>query len=269
MSRSVVVTGTGMGIGRAIADRLAADGWVVVGVERDPAADAGSCADVVTGDTAERGTHAEAARRALALAPLGGWVNNAGITEPTPLHALDEDAVRAVVAINGLGYLWGCAAAVEAFAAQGRPGAIVNIGSIHGRVSYPQHAAYEFTKGGVDALTRSVAVTYGPYGVRANAVAPGGVRTPHLQAHIAASADPAATERELAQGPPLRRIAEPGEVAAVVAFLLSDDASYVSGQSVAVDGAWTAAFSNPPDDPELRRLFATGRSDVQDEPGRG
>ena len=69
------------------------------------------------------------------------------------------------------------------------------------------------------------------------------------------SADPAATERDLAQGPPLRRMAEPREIAAVVSFLLSDDASYVSGQSIAVDGAWTAAFSNPPDDPELQRRF--------------
>lgn len=257
MQRSVVVTGTGMGIGRAIAERLTGDGWTVVGIERDasPAAQGGACADVVTGDTSQRDTHVEAARRARALAPLGGWVNNAGITRLTPLHALDEDAIRTVVGINGFGYIWGCAAAIEAFADQGSPGAIVNIGSIHGRASYPEHAAYEFTKGGVDALTRSVAVTYGPYGVRANAVAPGGVRTPHLDAHIAASDDPVATERELTQGPPLRRIADPREIAAVVAFLLSDDASYVSGQSIAVDGAWTAAFSNPPDDPELRRRF--------------
>lgn len=262
MQRSVVVTGSGMGIGRAVAERLAADGWIVVGVDVDQPA-AGPCADVVTGDTAQRATHLEAAGRARALAPLAGWVNNAGITRLTALHALDEAAIRALVDVNGFGYIWGCAAAVDAFAGQGSPGAIVNVSSIHGRVSYPGHAAYEFTKGGVDALTRSVAVTYGPYGVRANAVAPGSVRTPHLEAHLAASADPEAAERELAQGPPLRRIAEPREIAAVVAFLLSDDASYVSGQSLAVDGAWTAAFSNPPDDPELRRRFGAAPGPVR------
>lgn len=255
--RAVVVTGCGTGIGHAIAARLADDGWVVVGVERDEVlarADA-VCAEVVVGDTAVRATHDEAARRAQALAPLRGWVNNAGITVLTPLHALDEDAVRRVVEVNGLGYVWGCSAAVTAFADQGGSGAIVNISSIHGRQSYPDHAAYEFTKGGVDALTRSVAVTYGPYGVRANAVAPGGVRTPHLDAHIASSHDPAATERELAQGPPMRRIGESGEIAAVVSFLLSGEASYVNGQSIGVDGGWSAAFSDPPDDPGLRRRF--------------
>lgn len=257
MPRSVVVTGVGMGIGRAVAERLADDGWLVVGVERDEstASRDAICADVVIGDAAIRTTHLDAARRARELAPLEGWVNNAGITTQTPLHALDEDAVRIVVEINGLGYLWGCSAAVTAFVEQGRPGSIVNISSIHGRQSYPGHAAYEFTKGGVDALTRSVAVTYGPYGVRANAVAPGGVRTPHLDAHIATSDDPAATERELAQGPPMRRIAEASEIAGVAAFLLSDDASYVSGQSIAADGAWSASFGTPPDDPELRSRF--------------
>ncbi len=174
------------------------------------------CAAVVLGDSRDRETHREAARTARDLAPLAGWVNNAGITVRTPLHALadperaaqvEQDA-RDVVEINGLGYLWGCAAAVEAFTDQVSGGSIVNIGSIHGRAAFADHAAYELTKGGIDALARSVAVTYGRYGVRANTVAPGGVRTPHLDAQIARAADPAAEERALAEGPPLGRIAE-------------------------------------------------------------
>ena len=103
MERSVVVTGSGKGIGRAIAERLTADGWIVVGVERTPGSgsvEAGICRAVVQGDTAERAVHDEAARVARDLAPLGGWVNNAGITRRTPLHELDEEMVRQVVDTN-------------------------------------------------------------------------------------------------------------------------------------------------------------------------
>lgn len=257
--RSVVVTGSGKGIGRAVAERLTADGWVVVGLERSPGSgtiEAGVVAEVVLGDAADRAVHERAASVARGLAPLAGWVNNAGITKRTPLHELDERVVREILDINGFGYLWGCSAAVSAFVDQGIAGAIVNIGSIHGRASFVDHAAYEFTKGGIDALSRSVAVSYGALGIRANTVAPGGVRTPHLEAQIAASADPIAAERALSEGPPMGRIARAEEVAAVTAFLLSDAAPYLSGQSIAVDGAWTASFGDVAVDPALRERFS-------------
>ncbi|WP_440312129.1 SDR family NAD(P)-dependent oxidoreductase [Leucobacter chromiireducens] len=256
--RSAVVTGSGKGIGRAIAERLTADGWLVVGLERSPGSgtlEAGICADVVLGDSRERSAHEAAAARARELAPLGGWVNNAGITKTTPLHHLDEATVREVIDINGLGYLWGATAAVEAFTAQRSGGSIVNIGSVHGRSAFADHAAYEFTKGGIDALSRSIAVSYGPLGIRANTVAPGGVRTPHLEAQIARAADPEAEERGLAEGPPMRRIARAEEVAAVTAFLLGDEAPYLSGQSIAVDGAWTASFGRPQTDAALLEAY--------------
>ena len=261
MNRSVVVTGSGKGIGRGIAERLTADGWLVVGVERSPSdsVEAGACAAVVLGDSAERATHTAAADRARALAPLAGWVNNAGITHRTPLHELDEETVRAVVETNGLGYLWGCSAAVSAFVDQTSGGSIVNVGSIHGRASFLDHAAYEFTKGGIDALSRSVAVSYGAYGIRANTVAPGGVRTPHLEAQIASAPDPEAEERGLADGPPLRRIATVDEVASLVAYLLGDESGYISGQSIAVDGAWTAAFGAPAPDAALDARYGVRR----------
>ncbi|MGF2949340.1 SDR family NAD(P)-dependent oxidoreductase [Microbacterium alcoholitolerans] len=246
-ARSVVVTGSGKGIGRAIAERLTADGWIVVGLERSPGSgtlEAGVVADLVLGDASDRQAHVAAAEKARALAPLAGWVNNAGITKQTPLHQLDENLVREIVGINGFGYVWGCSVAVSTFLEQATPGSIVNIGSIHGRASHLDHAAYEFTKGGIDALTRSVAVSHGGQGIRANTIAPGGVRTPHLEAQIAASSDPASAERELAEGPPMGRIARAEEVAAVTAFLLSDEAPYLSGQSIALDGAWTVSFGD-------------------------
>lgn len=260
--RSVVVTGSAQGIGRAIAAKLTATGWTVVGVERRPGSetvDAGVCATVIYGDTRDREIHRRAATAAQQLAPLAGWVNNAGITSLTPLHTLAdselgpgiEQTARDIVDINALGYLWGCAAAIEAFVDQISSGAIVNVGSIHGRASFADHAAYEMTKGGIDALTRSVAVTYGRYGIRANTVAPAGVRTPHLEAQIARASDPEAEERSLAEGPPLGRIADAAEVATLVAILLSEQTGYVSGQSIAADGAWTASFGHPPADPDL------------------
>lgn len=245
---SVVVTGSGKGIGRGIAERLSADGWTVVGLERSPGSgtlEEGICAAVLVADSRDPDAHREAAALAIERAPLAGWVNNAGITRTTTLHQLNEDVAREVVDINGLGYIWGCATAVETFVEQRSGGAIVNIGSIHGRSSHADHAAYEFTKGGIDALSRSVAVTYGRLGIRANTIAPGGVRTPHLEAQVAAAADPEAEERSLAEGPPMHRIGTVEEIAAVAAFLLSDESSYLSGESIAVDGGWTAAFGSP------------------------
>jgi NAD(P)-dependent dehydrogenase (short-subunit alcohol dehydrogenase family) len=131
----------------------------------------------------------------------------------------------------------------------------VNISSIHGRRSFADHAAYDTSKGGVDALTRNLAVEYGPVRVRDIAVGPGGMRTPLLEAGIARSPDPEQALRTLESFPPLRRIGEPSEIAAVVSFLLSEQASYVSGQSIAVDGAWSASGAPSPLAPDLAERY--------------
>ena len=246
MTSRVVVTGGGSGIGRAIAEDLARQGHLVtiVDVNDDDARRTsegleGDGHDAIVGDVAEREIH----HRAADLSPqLVGWVNCAGITMETPMNDPDEARVRRLVDVNQLGSYWGCSAAVGRFLRQGNGGSIVNISSIHGRMGAADFGAYEMTKAAIEALTRNVAVTYGGSGIRANAVAPGAVMTPALMATVEATTDPSATVGELAKLAPLRRIADPGEIATVVRFLLSSDASYLTGQSIAVDGGWSVAL---------------------------
>jgi NAD(P)-dependent dehydrogenase (short-subunit alcohol dehydrogenase family) len=107
------------------------------------------------------------------------------------------------------------------------------------------------TKGAVDALTRNVAFTYGPYGIRCNAVAPGAVMTPAMAKSFDEAPDPKARREALEFLTPLKRIADSEEIADVVAFLLSDKASYISGQSLAVEGGWTSALGAGDLDQEL------------------
>jgi NAD(P)-dependent dehydrogenase (short-subunit alcohol dehydrogenase family) len=258
---SAVVTGSGLGIGRATLESLLDEGWFVVGVEvnGDLAAGLGTAVGdsgaVVLGDATDRASLARAAEIALERAPLFGWVNNAGIVLEGSLHAPLEHEVERVVKTNLMGVFWGCSTAILSFMNQGSGGSIVNISSIHGRRSFPGFAAYDASKGAVDALTRNVAVTYGPIGIRSNAIAPGAIRTPLLERGINTAEDPEAALSKLAAASPLRRIGEPREIASVVSFLLSERASYLTGQSIAVDGGWSSAGEPTLFDPALAREY--------------
>ncbi|MCC6184541.1 MAG: SDR family oxidoreductase, partial [Microthrixaceae bacterium] len=166
----------------------------------------------------------------------------AGITVTHRLDDLDEASAREGVEVNQLGSLWGAAEAVCAYVASGAPGVVVSISSVHAIRAAQHYPVYEMTKAAVDALTRSVAVSYGPHGIRAVAIAPGAIMTPALRTSLETEQDRAATAGVLERVSALGRIGRPEDIAGAVAFALSEEASFLTGTTICVDGGWTSAL---------------------------
>ena len=253
VGRSAIVTGGARGIGRAIVERLAAEGARVTFCDLtaevgEPAARelaaAGTVAEFLQADITRE---ADVARLVGAVADQHGTVdilvNNAGVNAYFDAATMTEAEWDSVFAVDLKG-AWLCAKHALVHMRRARRGAIVNIASIHAQMTIAGMFPYAAAKAGLVGLTRSLALDYAPLNIRVNAVLPGYTRTRLVDEWLSRQPDPAAAERRVCESIPTGRIASPAEVASVVAFVASDDASAMTGASVAEDCGLSVRFAS-------------------------
>lgn len=242
---SAVVTGAAMGIGLAVAQRLVADGYHVVCVDwnadalDEVVASLDGDASGVAGDIGEWSTHERAADAAEAAGTLSAWVNNAGIDWSARAHEADAEHIDRGLRLLLNGPMYGTAVAVRRMLASGG-GAIVNVSSIQGVVAFPGYYVYAAAKAGVAQLARNVCTDYGHRGIRCNTILPGTVQTPMTDSLLPPGVERDEALRVEGELSPMGRVAQPEELAGAISFLLSDDASYVNGTGLRVDGGSTS-----------------------------
>lgn len=239
--KGIVVTGGSRGIGEAIIAGLVAEGARVLTCGRGnrPTTLASSVqwetADVAIDDDVRR-------LRDRALAGLGRvdvLVNNAGVLNGGTVADTSDADWDLLMGVNAKGLFQCCRAFIPPMRAAGG-GAIINLGSTSGLSADPGMAVYNASKAFVHGLTRSIAVDHGPDGIRCNAVCPGWIVTGMLEASFATAGDAKAAERDAVRRHPVGRLGRPRDIAATVAYLASDAAAFVSGQTFVVDGGLIA-----------------------------
>ena len=240
-----LVTGGAKGIGRAIAERYLAEGASVMIADTDGAAGEKAVDDLAGGGTiafmaTDISDKAEVERVVAScearFSKIDILVNNAGIVHKADFLDLDEADFDRVLRVNLKGaFLCGQAVArhmVHVVKRGGNAGTIINMSSVNAVFALPDQVGYSVSKGGVNQLTKTMALSLAPYGIRVNAIGPGSIMTDLL----AAVASDKGAEKRILSRTPLGRIGDPSEIASVATFLASNDASYVTGQTIYADG---------------------------------
>jgi 2-hydroxycyclohexanecarboxyl-CoA dehydrogenase len=242
--RPAIVTGAGSGIGRAIAQRLAEDGHAVAVLDLDEAA-----AEAVAGELREKGHEAVACgvdvsdrpqvtaavqRVREALGPVLVLVNNAGLSGFTPFLKITDELWDRIIAVNLSGPFY-CTQAVLPDMIEAGWGRIVNISSSSAQGGQQYMVHYVSSKAGLIGFTKALALEVGPKGITVNTIPPGFIDTPMLRASEEQGLLGTSVDR-IAEATPVRRAGRPGDIAAACAFLVSDEADYITGQVIGVNG---------------------------------
>jgi NAD(P)-dependent dehydrogenase (short-subunit alcohol dehydrogenase family) len=251
MSRVVIVTGAGQGIGQATVQRFAQQGDRVVIVDIDETKAQATAASLPAGTTQhvavcdvsdDAGVHALIAQVVTRFGRVDVLVNNAAVLVSKPLHETTLTEWQRVIGVNLSAVYSASHAVLPHMLAQGS-GNIINLASPHSFATTTNIAAYAAAKGGVVALTRQMAMDYGRKGVRTNCVVPGAIDTPMLRSDIAHGADWEASLRGWERTQPIGRLGQPHDIAKVICWLASDDASFVLGAAIHADGGLLAQLT--------------------------
>jgi NAD(P)-dependent dehydrogenase (short-subunit alcohol dehydrogenase family) len=247
----IIVTGAGSGIGRGIATLLAQDQARVVIAEIDEAGGASALEEIMreggealfvpTNVAEETSVTAMVERTLSQWGSVYGLVNNAGIVKDAEMTAMSLADWDRVLSVN-LRSVFLCCRAVLPWMRKERRGSIVNISSTHAFFAFEKNSAYDASKGGMVALTRTIALENGPFQIRANVVCPGYVDTPMWDEWLATLPNPQEMDRQTHEWHPLRRRGTPLDVAKVVRFLLSEDSAWITGTSLVVDGGLSIRY---------------------------